>query len=812
MLREVFPHLHTWKFDSDKTRIEINTLILRYFFDTLQPSSNPQKKLLRQICIHSLLFLGNGVPLLRLVAVGNAQLELIMENESNWMSAGDSGVNYIIQLALTILMQILRYKDEVESEAQTNLSPIESLIYTQPKQMDTLRIISVVTSYMNNIFNQRLPILACRLLKRFALEFQMSLLACLDMEPDQIRLIFLQRLRDDLENQKLKVAILEFVESCIEKQPGLTEVFFKISYENEKRFLDQIKANKSKKTNMENDGILDYMQEFLEVVQKSPEKIASPLLSRIMSLFHSLWKNNMQGLVSDLMEKNEFWSSICAPLFASKVYPQIKAYSQLFNILGVEVFRVAVGAKFDENFRAVIERFLEKTTFQKWLTHIFDLPEETEVLVDTTPEWLCRLQSFKDLMILLLKCKPVSSKFPEASKKQLAEQCLASLILRTSNINDSRPLVVLAEFYLILLKNYQVSYTENRDEDRNLLESEQKLLEFLAGFYKNLLARAKNSILAICIKILDILSFSLSQERSISVGMLESVVEIVCLEIFTLEFDARSDVASQTASLFPKDTKKTSTELSLVLLKNLVLTIERQPYKDWNQIFIVNKLYNRMLSCLNVICQNYEKRKITVELLDLLVVFASGDGSQELFFADVGEYLWLKLLPPKELLQKSFVNSVPSQYTWQMQDWWPIYIKGIELVTKLLEKHGHHFKKDAIFFIGIHEEYLLDSLLLVKQCLEPTAVDLIKTTLKLLCEMCRHEQFWRLEHGQSMANLMRCVQILMDASVSLLYRPRILKRLTMGEGDDTGNSELDDLIETRDLAESTDEIVEVMNE
>lgn len=745
--------------------------------------------------------------MLRLVAVGNNQLQLIMENESNWMSSGDSGVNYIIQLALTILMQILRYKQEVESETQ--LSPIESLIYAQPKQVDTLRIISVVTSYMNNIFNQRLPILACRLLRRFALEFQMSLLACLDMEPDQIRLIFLQRLRDDLESHQLKVAILEFVESCIEKQPGLTEAFFKISYEHEKRFLEQIKANKKKSAEMENEGILDYMQEFLDVISKSPEKIASPLLSRIMTLFHSLWKNNMQGLVSDLMEKKEFWGAICAPLFSNEVYPQIKAYSQLLNILGVEVFRVAVGAKFDDNFRIVIERFLEKKTFETWLKLIFALPEETEILMDSTPEWLCRLQSFKDLMVLLMKCKPIYSKFPEASQKQLADQCLQCLIERTSNMNDSRPLVILAELYLIMLRNYQVSYTENQDEDRNLLENAQKLLEFLAGFYKNLLPRAKNSLLAICIKIQDLLSLTLVQERTISSGMLQSSVEIVCLELFALETEARENSKAVQLSPLTKDTKKTSGELALILLKNLVLSIEQQPYKNWNFIFTSEKIYNRILSCLHVICQNYEKRKISVELLELLVVFASsGDCSKELLFVDISEYLWLKLLPPKELLQKT----VDANTGWQMQDWWPIYIKGIQLISKLLETHQHHFKKDALDFIGIHEEYLLDSLLLVKQCLEPNAIELIKTTLGLLCEMCRYEQFWRLEHGQSMANLMRCVQILMDSSVSLLYRPRILKRLIDGDNRDTGNSELDDLIETRDLAENTDEIVEAMNE
>jgi nuclear pore complex protein Nup188 len=184
-----------------------------------------------------------------------------MANESNWVPASNTGLNHIVQLSLTILMQILRLKSHVISDPATTLSALETIIYTQPKQRDTLRIIPNVTSYMNNIFNRRLPILACRLLRRFAIEFQMSLLACLDMENDQIRLTFLQRLRDDLESDDLKIAILEFVEACIEKQPGLTEAFFEVTYEQDKRFLGKMR---SKKTIA--DGIRVYMKEYLDAI------------------------------------------------------------------------------------------------------------------------------------------------------------------------------------------------------------------------------------------------------------------------------------------------------------------------------------------------------------------------------------------------------------------------------------------------------------------------------------------------------------------------------------------------------------------
>lgn len=152
--------------------------------------------------------------------------------ESNWIAPSANTILPLVRFSMKILMQLLRLKTTI-FESNT-LSPLEALIYTQPKQRDTLRIIPVVTSYMNNIFDRWLPILSCRLLKRIALEFNMSLLACLDMEPEQIRLTFLSKLPDELESDNLKIAILELIESCIEKQPGVTEAFFKVNFQCEK--------------------------------------------------------------------------------------------------------------------------------------------------------------------------------------------------------------------------------------------------------------------------------------------------------------------------------------------------------------------------------------------------------------------------------------------------------------------------------------------------------------------------------------------------------------------------------------------------
>lgn len=59
----------------------------------------------------------------------------------------------------------LKFKHMV---SEGEITPLERLIFAQNKQMDTLKVVPKVTSYINHAFNKNLPVLCCRLLKRFA--------------------------------------------------------------------------------------------------------------------------------------------------------------------------------------------------------------------------------------------------------------------------------------------------------------------------------------------------------------------------------------------------------------------------------------------------------------------------------------------------------------------------------------------------------------------------------------------------------------------------------------------------------------------
>lgn len=150
-------------------------------------------------------------------------------------------------------------------------------------------------------------------------------------------------------------------------------------------------------------------------------------------------------------------------------------------------------------------------------------------------------------------------------------------------------------------------------------------------------------------------------------------------------------------------------------------------------------------------------------MLDALNTFATESYADHLLHCEFSDYLWLKLLPPKELLQTSVAVEVPTPGNvestaisthWTAQDWWPIYRRGIQLVHAMLLQNKHLFSKEAITFVGVHEEFLMDSILLAKHSLNESAMDLIRSTLELVNELILYEKQWRLDHQQSLINLM----------------------------------------------------------
>lgn len=196
--------------------------------------------------------------------------------------------------------------------------------------------------------------------------------------------------------------------------------------------------------------------------------------------------------------------------------------------------------------------------------------------------------------------------------------------------------------------------------------------------------------------------------------------------------------------------------MCLNLLKAVASIFNNDGPGNWDLPFVSVRLFQRLLRCISYTLPLHGKRVLTEQLLDVLIVFAKSNCSVEFLHCDVGEHLWLKMLPPRELLQCRLEFNKNSSDVWTMEQWWSIYARGIELVNIIYDKHKKCFLQDALQFVGIHEVYLVDSLLLGKQSLEPAAMQLIKAAISLVASLTEHHKEWAQDHSSSLFNIMVC--------------------------------------------------------
>lgn len=124
-----------------------------------------------------------------------------------------------VQLALSVVNRLLMYRKKLGMD-MVERSPLEAALYASPSLPNALLIVPTIVDYLYVWFSPALQAMAVRLLKKFAEGFSMSLLVCMGMDGTAIRETFASRLMSPTCGVEVKVAILELVTVCIDKQPG----------------------------------------------------------------------------------------------------------------------------------------------------------------------------------------------------------------------------------------------------------------------------------------------------------------------------------------------------------------------------------------------------------------------------------------------------------------------------------------------------------------------------------------------------------------------------------------------------------------
>lgn len=461
-----------------------------------------------------------------------------------------------------------------------------------------------------------------------------------------------------------------------------------------------------------------------------------------MALFHALWKNNMQILVKDLRENTNFWQYMTSPLF-SEIQPGLKAYAQIFNVLGLELF--VSRNEIDPNLIATLETFFDtnKQHLDKWINFIFSFKGKNveEESVDKVPSWLGLLTSWKDFTTIFCKCQPIILNI--AHKAKMVAPCMNALLSELDDLKDGRLVVILAELYVIMLSNWKEDCFDNRKENAKQIDN---LLNTTAIVYDCLHPRAKRAILSICTVAISTLDCEIKANNTLAQSIIRSVTNINSLELEKVFDDINEKKAVHKGPTINDHEEIPPVVLSLAMLEQC-LDLYNDEFSGLSQWFQSTRFINKLLCCLQMGIQNRKHYQTSLATLRCLTAYARGPFSKELLLSDIDQFLWLQLLPPK-------FDANGSKSSWKPDEWWKIYSYSLDFISMMVMKHGQFFVSNAITFVGVHLEYLIESVLMPRQLVNMDSLNLCASTLNLVVQLVKYEARWRNENLTSLIEIM----------------------------------------------------------
>ncbi|XP_071443608.1 nucleoporin NUP188 [Hetaerina americana] len=747
VIREVFPCYLTWHYQNPLDSNFIGRKCLLIFHKILTAdlaSLETEKNLMntvRKMCVYSLLNCDSGMTLLRIVATGDQFIQSLMEQQTSWIGGQGGEFINMVQLSLSVLNRVFMLKAAVQDKKQHSLIELE--IYGPPSWNNGLKLVLVVAYYIYHRFNPTLPTLAVKLLKRFAKEFPVSLLACFGMEGDVVRDTFLRRLESKTEVVDLKVAILEFITACIEKQPGLTEVFVNIQHTSTfKRF----RTEEEKKSGPQG-GCLNFICSVLKSAEKDEQCLKGPLYDSSIDLIHALWIAQKETIITYLGNKEGFWNDLLLPLFLPPC-SNSRSCALIFNILSLELFMK--GVQISKNLEGLLQKFFgeDKTYFLDWSKFIItSLDKEiikNKKASDVSNE-ITILTSWKNFITIMFNQSFSLSKQQIESTYEVIVSTFFALL---DQMSDMKAIVLLSEFYLLILKVFKEKCFSSKSK---AVEDLSNLLYRVSTAYEQLHPRAQDAVLATAMISLDFLSEEVVKDEASLEALMLAISNVISVESLSVLKDAADGKASKASH---------SATASVTLLHKLLKIVKDN--KNWVGVLKSTKIDSQLLVSTSYCLQMQSNVKYVNSVFHLFCFLVDTPVGHSLVMQNIGSYLWLPLMACKENAQEN------------KNQWNQIYNLGIKLCAWFLRVHQNTFVNSAFDFILFNHNHLMSSMGMLRFNQYEETLDTIYETLCLLNELAKFYHI-HLTEKQTLKSLIKGLIVTLHASIIALQDPKGLK-------------------------------------
>jgi len=808
LLQAVLPKLDSWYFESNAERIDLwlkSMFCIHRALDSSLSKSDIRKEL-QLVVVYSLLYLEPRHALLKLLRTGEHTLHNKMLTETDWISGKGFKTAKSVELALSTVSRLLMFRKSLNLEL-SDRSPLEIALYSSPRVPNGLLIVPTIVNYLYVWFSPSLQKMAVRLLKKFAEEFSMSLLVCMGMDGTSIRETFAFRLTLPTCAIEVKVAILELVAVCLEKQPGLTEALFNIMHQAERKRIFPRSADE-----FLTEGCSQFLDSYLERMYKEDDIVCDKLYDSTMTVIRAMWYHRNEILVNFFRKREKFWSHLFAPLFKTLV-PGAKGYSQLLDVITLELYKSPL---LENNFSKNLKDLLDKSQdhWKKLAMYILSIPAsgKNEIEDDSKRNksnlYEINLESWYHFIVMLTDDRTAKNYPINVTQAHLLTQlALDSLLARVKEADDpsnGKIPMLLASLSLRCITTWkQMCVGDSRIFKTRLSQLIQEIAQTYRGFGKSL-RQTLISLLLGCVQLVrsTLAEDSASLEYLLAYSCTIAFYELEELKEAALQLERRKQLVVDLKSEEKTAQKRTNcydvetlrgireslpATLAICMVTQLLRSyVERNAsikYRLRANCVQLRQMIPELMVCLGYTLQRYPYMKFSTAALSLLgVVSRSPYCPHPINDNDIAK-LWLSLIPPVDIAN-SMLDSLYDDSTigrWRCQDWWPLYTLGLEFLIGLITSETHMiYINQVIVFLNSHEHQLMVISTLLRHTADLLAADLIQSLVALIHAVATQTYVWNAIQPNIRETLIKCTYLAYDSTVNLLLRPRILKFIIDG--------------------------------
>ncbi|KAG7201983.1 hypothetical protein KM043_004675 [Ampulex compressa] len=812
LLQGVLPKLDSWYFQTEAERIELwlkSMFCLHRALDASLPVDDIRNEL-QLVVAYSLLYLEPRHALLKLIRTGERILHNKMITETDWISGKGFKAIKSVQLALSIVNRLLMFRKLLGLDIGDR-SPLEIALYSSPRVPNGLLIVPTIVNYLYVWFSPSLQAMAVRLLKKFAEGFSMSLLVCMGMDGTSIRETFASRLMSPTCAVEVKVAILELVAVCLEKQPGLTEALFNIMHQAERKRIFPRPVDE-----FLTEGCSQFLDLYLRRIYKEDDIIYDRLYDSTMTLLRAMWYHRNEILVNFFRKREKFWSHLFAPLF-KELIPNAKGYSQLLDVITLELFKSPL---LENNFSKNLKKLLDKSKdyWKKLAIYILEVipfdEEETFTKQENdikNPLYETNLESWYNFIVMLTDDRIVKNYALNVSQAHLITQlALDSLLERVKQPNNAvgrKITMLLASLSLRCITAWkQMCVGDSRLFKTRLTQLTQEIGQAYRNYGKSL-RQTLVSLLLGCVQLVKStltednasLEYLLGHACTIATGELEELKEMA-IQLERLKrpaaersIDEKGKVTVQTnADDTNMETLRSIREslpailavsLTTQLLRCYVERTSSQKQRCKAGCVQLRQMMPELMACVCITLQKYPCLKFSTAALNLLAVITRCPYSLTPISDNDIAHLWLGLIPPSDI-GNSMLDSLYddcSNGQWRCQDWWPLYTLGLEFLMGLIYSETPMvYIKPILIFLNSHEHHLMVVSTLLRHTADLLAADLLQSLVAFIHAIAMQPCIWNAIKPGIRETLIKCMYLAYDSTVNLLLRPRILKFIIDG--------------------------------